>query len=261
MKLAVTGKGGVGKTTLSAGLAVLFANQGARVIAVDADPDANLAATLGFPHPDAIEPLIERNGLIAERTGARSGEPGSYFLLNPRVDDIPESCCPEHRGIKLLALGGCNRKGGSGCFCPENAVLRSLLGHLLLEREDVVILDMEAGVECLTRGTARGVDALVIVVEPGRRSLETARRIRKLATDLHVARVWAVANKVRDREDRSFITEGLDGLEVAGFLRFRPEVLRSGMGRSGIREALAGPIGSELGRLRDRLDEELRRPA
>jgi len=257
MKLAVTGKGGVGKTTLSAGLSVLFSGQGARVIAVDADPDSNLAATLGFPKPDGIIPLIDRKDLIAERTGARPDSSGAYFSLNPRVDDIPEYCCPEHRGIRLLAVGGGSRKGGSGCFCPENTFLRSLLAHLLLEREDVVILDMEAGVESLTRGTAQGVDALLVVVEPGQRSLETAQRIRRLAADLDIARVWAVANKVRAQEDRHFIAQGLGGMEVVGFLPFRPEVLKSGMGHVGVREGLDGPLGEELSKLQVRLEKEL----
>jgi CO dehydrogenase maturation factor len=260
MKLAVTGKGGVGKTTLSAGLAVLFTKQRTRVIAVDADPDSNLAATLGFPHPDDITPIIERKDLIAERTGAPPDLSGSYFSLNPKVDDIPENCCPEHRGIRLLTLGGSNRKGGSGCLCPENAFLRSLLAHLLFEREDVVILDMEAGIENLTRGTAQGVDALIVVVEPGQRSLETARRIRRLAADLHISRVWAVANKVRRQEDRRFIAQGLDQLDVVGFLPFRLEVLESGMGHGGIREVLDGPLGKELLKLQTWLEKEFSLP-
>ncbi len=261
MKLAVTGKGGVGKTTLSAGLAVLFTRQKARVIAVDADPDSNLAATLGFPQPDGITPLIEMKDLIAERTGASSGLSGSYFSLNPKVDDIPECYCPEHGGIRLLTLGGGNRKGGSGCLCPENAFLRSLLAHLFFEREDVVILDMEAGVENLTRGTAQGVDALIVVVEPGQRSLETARRIRRLAADLGIARVWAVANKVRGQQDRRFVAQGLDKLDIVGFLPFRLEVLESGMGQGGIQDVLDGPLGKELLKLQTWLEKEFSLPA
>ncbi len=257
VKLAVSGKGGVGKTTLSAGLAVLFTKQGNRVIAVDADPDSNLAATLGFPQPQSILPLIERKDLIAERTGAAAGSSGSYFSLNPKVDDIPECCCPEHRGIRLLTLGGGSRTGGSGCLCPENAFLRSVLAHLFFEREDVVILDMEAGVENLTRGTAQGVDVLMVVVEPGRRSLETARRIRRLAIDLDIAKVWAVANKVRGQEDRRFIAEGLNELDVVAFLPFRSEVLESGMGHLEIHDVLAGPLGKELRKLQTRLQQEL----
>jgi len=256
MKLAVSGKGGVGKTTLSAALAVLFAGRGASVIAVDADPDANLAATLGFPRADAITPLLQRRDLIAERTGARPGSYATCFSLNPWVDDIPEVCCPEHDGIRLLTLGGRERRGGSGCFCPENAFLSSLLGHLLLRRSDVIILDMEAGVECLTRGTARGVDVLLVVVEPSQRSLETARRIAGLANDLGIGKVRAVANKVRGDDDRRFVAEGLDGFEVVAFLPFGAEIVASGMGRAGIREVLDGPVGVELRELQRRLEVE-----
>jgi len=256
LKLAITGKGGVGKTTLSAGLATLFARKGARVIAVDADPDSNLAATLGFPDPDGITPLIEMEDLIAERTGAQPGVPGSFFTLNPKVDDIPESFCPEHEGIRLLAMGGGSREGGSGCLCPENAFLRSLMSHLLFGREDVVVLDMEAGVEHLTRGTAQGMDALVVVVEPGRRSLETAGRIRKLGADLAIGTVWAVANKVREERDGQFIRQELGDLEVVSLIPYCSEVVESGMGRGGIAEVLEGPVGEEIRKLQARLEQE-----
>ena len=258
MKLAITGKGGVGKTTLSAGLATLFARDGARVVAVDADPDSNLAATLGFPDPDNITPVSEMEELIAERTGAQPGVPGSHFLLNPKVDDIPESFCPEHRGIRLLAMGGGTREGGSGCLCPENAFLRSLMTHLIFGREDVVILDMEAGIEHLTRGTAQGMDALVVVVEPGRRSLETAARIQGLGADLGVGTVWAVANKVRDDRDHQFITETLDPLDVVARIPYTSDVVEIGMGRGGIDEVLDGPVGEAIRALQTRLAEQFR---
>jgi CO dehydrogenase maturation factor len=256
LKIAVTGKGGVGKTTLSAGLAALFAEEGSRVIAVDADPDSNLAATLGFPDPEGIAPISELKELIAERTGAQAGVAGSYFLLNPKVDDIPESCCPQLGKIRLLVMGGADRRGGSGCLCPESAFLRSLMAHLLFGRRDVVIMDMEAGVEHLTRGTARGVDALLVVVEPGERSLETARRIRRLGAELGIGICWAVANKVRGEEDRRFILRRLDHMEVAAFIPYRDEVVESGMGQGGIGAVLEGPAGEELRRLQARLERE-----
>ena len=232
MKLAISGKGGVGKTTLSAALALRFAEDGRKVIAVDADPDSNLAATLGFPDPERIVPLIEMKALIAERTGAEPGKLGAYFKLNPQVDDIPERYAPEYRGIRLLVMGGMP-KGGGGCFCPEHAFLRALLAHLLVGREDVVILDMEAGIEHLGRGTAQAVDALVVVVEPSRRSIETALRIQGLASDLGVRKVFVVGNKVRDAEDEDFIRAhlsatlkaSLSGMALLGMIRYDREIV------------------------------------
>lgn len=167
MKIAVSGKGGVGKTTLTALLCTSFHRAGYRVTAVDADPDANLASTLGFPEPDTITPIVELKELIAERTGTEPGSMGTFFKLNPRVDDIPDKYGVTHNGIRLLVMGMI-KKAGTGCYCPENALVRELVGHLLLGKDDVVIMDMEAGIEHLGRGTAGDVDAFIIVVEPGR---------------------------------------------------------------------------------------------
>ena len=261
MKLAITGKGGVGKTTLSATLAAQFARSGARVIAVDADPDSNLAATLGFPDPENITPIIEMKDLIAERTGAPVGSSGAVFTLNPKVDDIPESFCPEHGGVRLLAMGGGNREGGSGCLCPENAFLRALMGHVIFTSKDVVILDMVAGIEHLTRGTARGVDALLIVVEPGARSLETAGRIRRLAAELGIRRVWAVANKVRAEGDREFILRALGDLDIAAAIPYSSDIIETGMGNADIAGLLDGDIGEEIRRLQALLEREFSLPA
>ena len=255
MKVAVTGKGGVGKTTLSAGLAALCARDGSRVIAVDADPDSNLAATLGFPDPDGITPLSDMQELIAERTGAQPGSSGAFFTINPEVADIPEEHCPEHGGVRLMVMGGANRSGGSGCLCPESAFLRAMLSHLMFGRDDVVILDMEAGIEHLTRGTSRAVDAMVVVVEPGARSLETARRIHGLATDLGVSRIWAVANKVRHDDDRDFIAGKLGDIELVAAIPYDTDVVEAGMG-GGIDAALQGPVGEQIRRLQQRLAGE-----
>jgi CO dehydrogenase maturation factor len=219
LKLAITGKGGVGKTTLSALLAHVYVERGQRVLAIDADPATGLAAACGVPPEQAaaITPVAEMEDLIYERTGARKGEIGGFFKLNPRVDDIPERFALTQDGIRILTMGTV-KTGGTGCLCPENALLRSLVTHLLLRRDEVLILDMEAGVEHLGRGTAGAVDAFVVVVEPGRRSIQTAHSIHALAQDLGIGRVYAVGNKIASGADEAFITEQLPGFEMLGFL-------------------------------------------
>lgn len=228
MKIAISGKGGVGKTTLSALLAHSYAKEGRRVLAVDADPDANLGLALGFPL-EALEgfvPIARMDELIMERTGARRGDLSQWFSLNPRVEDIPERCCLSREGIRLLVMGGVE-KGGGGCACPENILLKHLLRHLFLEREDVVIVDMEAGLEHLGRGTAEGVDAFLVVVEPGCRSFQTARAVASLAGEIGVKRVWGVANKVRGPEDETFIARALEGIPVLGALPYDPQATQA----------------------------------
>ncbi|HID56291.1 TPA: carbon monoxide dehydrogenase [Candidatus Poribacteria bacterium] len=228
MKIAISGKGGVGKTLLAALLARSFAGDGYKVIAIDADPDANLPAALGFPHPYDITPIAEMKDLIEERTGARPGTIGGFFKLNPTVEDIPDRYCLEHNGIKLVVMG-MPRPGGSGCFCPENALLKSLMRHLLFKRDEVVIMDMEAGIEHLGRGTAEGVDALIIVVEPGARSIETARRIKPMAEDLKIKRIFAVGNKIRSEEDKKFLSEIMGQFKFLGFIPFDERVIKAEM--------------------------------
>jgi len=234
-KLAITGKGGVGKTTLAALLSHLYAAAGKIVLAIDADPDANLASALGVPEEqvNSITPIAEMQDLIMERTGAQSGTFGGMFKLNPRVDDIPDRFSIEHRGIKLLTLGTI-QSGGSGCICPESALLRALMTHLLVGRSEVVILDMEAGLEHLGRGTASAVDAFIVVVEPGQRSIQTAAAIRKLASDIGVHRVYVVGNKVRHQRDRTFIREHLPGDEILGFLSYSPLAIEADLERKAI---------------------------
>ena len=217
MKLAITGKGGVGKTTLTSLLAYLYAEQGNTVLAIDADPSPCLGAALGFP-PEALAgltPIAEMRELIAERTDSQPGTFGGYFKLNPRVDDIPDRFSVKHRGITLLELGAVE-KGGSGCICPESVLLKQLVSHILLRRGEMVLLDMYAGVEHLGRSTVDFVDAMLIVVEPTRRSLGTAAQIKSLANDIGLTRLWLVGNKVRDAEEAAFLEAETPDIPLLG---------------------------------------------
>jgi len=239
-KFAITGKGGVGKTTLAALLAHIYAQAGQPVIAIDADPAASLAYALGIPNQlmAQLRPIAEMEAFIFERTGAKPGTSGGFFKINPRVDDIPERFSVHHRGIRLLQLGTIS-KGGSGCICPESAVLKSLVTHVLLYRNEVMILDMEAGVEHLGRATASAVDAFLIVVEPGRRSLSTAQNIRQLAQDIGVSQCFVVGNKVRNQADRDYITAELPpDLPAIGFLSATPKAVEADMRGDAIFEAV-----------------------
>ena len=219
MKLAVSGKGGVGKTTFASLMIRTLNAEGKRVLAIDADPDANLAAGLGIADSDKIVPIAEMEDLIFERTGAKPGSIGGYFKLNPKVDDLPDAVSVGFEGIKLMRLGGI-KKGGSGCICPESALLRALVMHIVLARDEVVVMDMEAGIEHLGRATAKAVDKLIVVVEPGRRSIDTAEHIRKLAGEIGLNHIAVVGNKVRGEKDEKFLRTHLDDFEFLGFLPY-----------------------------------------
>jgi CO dehydrogenase maturation factor len=216
LKIAVSGKGGVGKTTLSAMLASYMALSGRRVIAVDADPDSNLAAALSVPLDRQLKPLSEMRELIAERTGG-SGGYGGYFKLNPKVSDIPDKYACRIGPIHLLVLGGV-AKGGAGCICPASALLKSLLTHLLLRAGDVVILDMEAGIEHLGRATAQGVDVLLVVVDGSSWSVQTAQRIAALARDIGLDNVAAVVNRLPPSADVEDVRRRLGGIPLIAAL-------------------------------------------
>ncbi len=226
MKFAISGKGGVGKTTLTALLAKVFVDKGYKVLAIDADPDANLAVALGVADPDAIIPIAEMHDLIAERTGVRPGTIGGLFAMNPRVDDLPEKLSTEVHGIRVMRMGTV-KKGGAGCICPESTLLRALIHHLLIDRKEVVLMDMEAGIEHLGRGTAGFVDKLIIVVEPGKRSIDTAEKIRELASDLHLDRIVVVGNKIRTQADREFILHHVKHIPILGFLPFAESIVQA----------------------------------
>jgi CO dehydrogenase maturation factor len=213
MKIAISGKGGVGKTTLSALLSIAFSRSGMKVMAIDADPDANLATALGFPPSIAITPLVELKKLIAERVGAAPGQETVYFKLNPRVDDIPDRFSVQKDGIKLMVMGSV--RAGKGCACPENAMVKQLVAHLLVQRDEVLIMDMEAGIEHLGRGTSQFVDYLLVVVEPGILSFQTFHRIKQLAADLRIRRIGVIANRVRSDADRARIESETGGAPLA----------------------------------------------
>ena len=219
MKLAVSGKGGVGKTTFSSLLIRTFNEMGKRVLAIDADPDANLAVGIGIENAEKIVPISEMKELVFERTGAQPGTIGGFFKLNPKVDDLPEALSVNFENIKLMRLGGV-QKGGSGCICPESTLLRALVMHIVLARDEVVVMDMEAGIEHLGRATAKAVDKLIVVVEPGRRSIDTAGHIRKLAAEIGLNAIAVVGNKIRGPKDREFLENHLPDFEFLGFLPY-----------------------------------------
>ncbi len=234
MKLAISGKGGVGKTTLSSLLAQAYADAGKQVLAVDADPSPCLAGALAFaPELRAkLKPIVEMDALIEERTGAKPGTVGGFFTINPRVDDIPERFSASQRGVRLLEMGAV-KMGGSGCICPESAMLKTLFTHLLFRKDEVLILDMYAGVEHLGRATVDFVDAMIIVVEPTRRSLGTAAQIQKLASDIGLRRFWLVGNKVREEAEAEFLRAESPGIPLLGILPADPAVQEADrLGRS-----------------------------
>ena len=218
MKIAVTGKGGVGKTTFAATLARLYAAEGRPVLAADVDPDANLGLALGFDEEtlDSIVPISKMRKLVEERTGATAGN--QFYHLNP--EKYGKVC----NGVRLLVLGTVET-GGGGCVCPEHVMLKRIINNLVLRREDVVILDMEAGLEHLGRGTTEGVDAFIVVIEPGARSVQTYKNVKRLAKDLGVSQVKVVANKVRNEDDENFIRERIPQEDLLGMIHYNTEVI------------------------------------
>ena len=224
MKLAITGKGGVGKTTLASTLARLYADEGRTVLAADVDPDANLGLALGLTQEevDAIVPISKMRTLVEERTGATDAN--RFYKLNPYVADIPEKYSRDINGVKLLVMGTVD-VGGSGCVCPEHVMLKSILSALTYRKNDVVIMDMEAGLEHLGRGTASNMDQFVVVIEPGARSVQTYRNVKRLAADLGVKRVRVVANKLRVPEDEAFICSVIPAEDLLGCIHYNPQIM------------------------------------
>jgi len=228
LKLAIGGKGGVGKTTITSLIARSIAalNKDTKVIAIDADPVANLAAALGIDESIPITPISELSDLIAERTGATPGTMGGFFTLNPKVDDIPDRFSIEKDGVKLLVMGTV-QQGGSGCICPEATILKALMNHLVLARNEVVVMDMEAGVEHLGRATSGSVDALIVVVNPGKRSRVAANKIRKLGQDIGIKNIVVLGNRVKSEQDKQLIQTSMPGYEILGFIPEMDEIVAS----------------------------------
>jgi CO dehydrogenase maturation factor len=253
MKIAIGGKGGVGKTTVCSVWAQLFADEGHDVLAIDADPSLSLAAAFGLPPAANPKPLIEMKDLIAERTGTRRDAIGAYFKLNPAVSDLPEEHWLKVGNVKLLVLGAVTRAGG-GCACPEGAFLKALLTHTILQRDELVLVDLAAGVEFMGRASVQGIDAFVVVVEPGSRSIETARNIAAMAVDLGIGSVGAVANKVTEPAQLDAIRSKLDGIPLLGSVAYSKSIQEADLQRTPVMQADAAAV-QELNQARHCLVE------
>ena len=226
LKIAIGGKGGVGKTTVCAVWSHLFAEDGFNVMAIDADPNVTLASAFGIPSQNSPRPLIEMKEIIAERTGTTKDSPGLYFKMNPKVSDLPEQFWVDLGRIKLLVLGAITQ-AGAGCACAEGVFLKALLTHTILQRQEVVLVDLAAGVESMGRASIQGIDVLVIVVEPGARSINTAKNIANMAKQLGIETIVAVANKITDPLQTNIIKSELDGITLLAAIPYDPAVQRA----------------------------------
>jgi CO dehydrogenase maturation factor len=255
MKIAVSGKGGVGKSTIAALLAYHLARKGHKVIALDADPDANLARALGIPEDEQkkIVPISERIELIEERTGAKVKEYGQVFKLNPAVSDVADGYAYNYDGINLLVLGAV-RSGGSGCACPENTFIRALVTDLVLYKNEDLIMDMEAGIEHLGRATSSGVDLMIVVVEPGQRSVDSAKTIIRMAQEIGLKNIIVAGNKAADEKDAEFIRKSFSGSEVAAVLPFSSELKNADREGKPAYSPHSSGFDSELKKLFDRIE-------
>ena len=254
MKLAISGKGGTGKSTLAAALALLMKKKGWRVLAVDADPDGNLAAALGASPEEAarIIPISKQKELIEERTGAKVKQYGQMFKLNPEVADIAEGYGTNLKGVTLLVLGAIEA-GGSGCACPESVLIRALVTDLVLRRQDALIMDMEAGIEHLGRATARGVDTLLVMVEPSQRAVESAHRVARLGAEIGLRDIRFVANKIASPADEEFVRTALAGREIVGVIPWSDEIRQAERRGDGVVDGAGTGLLSRFDAILERL--------
>jgi CO dehydrogenase maturation factor len=241
MKLAIAGKGGSGKSTIAGALALLQARRGVRVLAVDADPDANLASALGVPanQQREIVPIADRKALVEEGTGAKVKQYGQMFKMNPEVSDIADEYATVHNGVALLVLGAVEA-GGSGCACPESVLIQSLVTDLVLYKNEALVMDMEAGVEHLGRGTARGVDVMLVVVEPSRMSVECAERVFRMAAEIGISDIRVVANKITGPEDEDWMRDALPDLEIAAAIPYSTAIRNADRDGRAVLDGLGG---------------------
>lgn len=250
MKLAITGKGGTGKSTVAGILAHYFNANGYKVFAVDADPDANLASAIGLPLDQAakIIPISQQRQLIKERTGANPRQFGQLFKLNPTVNDLPDKFCIDFRGIKLLVMGFV-RKGGEGCACPENVLLKSLLSEIILHRNEVVIVDMEAGIEHLGRASAQAIDRMLIIVEPGLRSVQTANMIMKLAREIGIHHFGIIGNKTQNEQQEEWIRDQFPDDLIIGMISYHQNIQNADLLQKPLIDLLDDELKMEFDRI------------
>jgi len=260
VKIAVSGKGGVGKTLVAGVLAEFFAKKGFTVVAIDADPSPNLALTLGIPAEEAskIIPISENTPLIESKT--QTGVPGVYNLSFTVEDIIEKFSVQTPYNVSLLVMGTVRNAGG-GCMCPANTLIRALLHHLLVKRKEVVVTDMEAGVEHMGRATAEHVDTMLIVTDSSLKSMETTKKLYTLTKDLGIKRIFIVGNKVANSEEGKLIVKFTRkrAMPLLGLIPYDEQILKADInGETPLKYAHTSKGVAEIRKIGDKLLQRLR---